>query len=274
MSAEVYSRTAHIVAGHNSDFDWDAFDAVLYDGGNYVEESREDARVARYAVGTSRDALPDVFGTLPHARESGNGGVMRTPALIEPLLTAKARVELTDVGAPQLAKAREWVGRAKAGDLGHWSKHEKTMAAEDPRWSGAIARLCARAVVLKQSLYDLEAESTSAAIDGHTACSITNEEEEYEFGLEKFYGSVERGGYAFRFPMWGSTGYMVSGQFFPAFSTFPDAEVERARRMGMRVIRPPLFVPRPEEPGHHTARHTNDPTTYVGFGAIFLQRLR
>lgn len=217
-------------------FDTD-FNAQVYDDHNYGTLWAADKRVAAFIIATITKRLNGRVGELESLYEIGNGGVMRTAALGEPLLHPAASVTLTDVGEPQLAAIRSTVASVKAGNLGYWDTHQAAMGLRDKRWDQAITRLCSREVEVKY--HDINKEPVPTAqvrAEGHVLCSHTDQPEDYWRAVKNFYASMEPNDIAIRIFDVGSTGYVVDGYRFNGHPIHEAAIRAEADRLGLIVL--------------------------------------
>ncbi len=225
----------------NTEVDWGKFDPAKYMAYHYSTIHPADSYTANRIIHTLRQ--------LTHGRASlveiGNGGGLRIACIPSPLLSPDAVVRLTDVGYPQLNRAHEQVQRTRNNLPVDWTKHEADMVKgnagvdggrPNPEWAGALARVCLDPLIERHDITTTPLGPAAIRIEGHTLCSLSQNEADYEQACANFYDGMETGDIAVRIFDIDSDGYFVDGVWFPGYPVTPRNVQEQAEQLGLGVL--------------------------------------
>lgn len=247
-------------AKRNEDCDWDVFDTK-----SYQDQYRDNVEPADCFLGRSVVGAFAEFGIPLRSLREGidvcNGGVMRGPGLIAPLIRDGGRVEWTDWGKPLLDSAREAIKAGQNGDLGFWGPHQEHLGSVNPAWSDSMQRACNLGKARQQSIFDLPEGAYDAAVTCFGPESLTGDKDQWQEAVRSFFRSVRTGGVAVMLYMVGSTGYSSAGEDYPAT---PVSELD-VRELAQDYLdkQQNLYVDVPSK-----IRPDNDPHTHKGMGGL------
>jgi hypothetical protein len=199
----------------NASFDWDTFNAPVYNAHNYGGVLREDIILGKAAISALTD-LGIPLGSLRKGIDICNGGGVRGPSYIAPLMHESGSILWADIGKTQLQMATEMIEKGRRRTLGHWGNHQRQMAECHRAWQDATFRACALSEAAELSVFDLPENSFDIATTSFGPESLTQDPDEWILAMDRLYLSLKHNGIALIFAMIGSTGYSTSGPRMPA----------------------------------------------------------
>ena len=216
----------------NNDYNWN-YDPQTYIEGNYQTLIPEDRLLGKGAVNAFRILTGNVMPKYKRGLHIGIGAVPRGSALIAPLMDSPengAEILMGDIGDKKLQATRELMVALKLRKLGLWQAHEDDMATIDERWAGSMQKAAMLGRVETLNMFNLPRSAFDIVTAEHLYESATKDRNEYDEARDIFYNSAERGGIVHRAYVYGSEGYSIGDQEFPALTIWPDNEVDQAEK--------------------------------------------
>lgn len=237
---------------------WEQFNDDSYMGHNYKHKVLAVDKVIITEMMKGYRQLGIRPYSLGRAVEIGNGGTFQYAAVEQRIITERpGSIDYIEYRPKGVKVAADTIQRLKAtGDSGYWNKFGDVSLAEDESYgvgpSGESIHPTHRALRLGRaiagSIYELPQEEYDAAFSPFCAESITDKEEEWEKGTERFVGSVKIGGLVAMLCMLKSEGYSTpdpEGKIvYPAYPVTTEIVKDRLTNLGVgRLVVPTIIAP-------------------------------